>query len=116
MAFAIPLTEIKLALINNVPFTFPIWVLLCIFVSGWTNLVFIATVLLDLVQLHPRTVTVLRVVVLSMIPFNWIIAFYAFHTYPRGGHFFWIIGMLLVLFSEPIGASFNSQRHFVTAA
>jgi hypothetical protein len=108
MAFTIPLTEIKLAIINSVPFSFPIWVLLCIFVSGWTNLVFLATVVLDLVQLHPRAVSALRVVVLSMIPFNWIIAFYVFHTYPREGHFLWIIGMLLVLFSEPIGASFNS--------
>jgi len=78
MAFTIPLTETKLALINHVPFTFPPWVLLCIFISGWTNLIFLVTVALDLFQLHPRAVAVLRVVVLSMIPFNWIAAFYVF--------------------------------------
>jgi len=116
MAFSIPITETKLALINNVPFTFPPWVLLCILISGWTNLVFLATIVLDLLQLHPRAFTVMRAVVLSMIPFNWIIAFFIFHTYPREGHVLWIIGMLLVLFSENIATSFGSQRHFVSAS
>jgi hypothetical protein len=100
MAFIIPLSETKLAVVNGVPLTFPTWVLLCILISGWTNLVFLATVVLDLVQLHSRGVSVLRVVVLSMIPFNWIIAFYVFHAYPREGFFLWIIGMAMVLFSE----------------
>jgi len=45
-----------------------------------------------------------------MIPFSWIIAFYVFHSYPREGFFLWIIEMVMVLFSEEIVTSFNSER------
>jgi len=45
-----------------------------------------------------RLIMILRIAVLSTIPFCWIVSYYeSFHL--REGHLLWILGMLLVLFS-----------------
>ena len=70
-------------------------------VSGLINPVFLAAAFLKLTCLYPRTVLVLKILVLLMIPFCWI--FFAITReglYPREGHFVWLLGMLSVLFSE----------------
>jgi hypothetical protein len=73
-------------------------------ISGWINPVFLITaVLISLGRLH-RVMTVLRIAVLLMIPFCWVVFHYEM-VYPREGHFVWIIGMLLVLFSGEIAKS-----------
>jgi len=72
----------------------------CLVVSGLINPVFIVTAFLEPSGVYARRVPVLRIMVVIMIPFCWI--FFAtsrFDVYPRGGHFLWIIGMLIVLFS-----------------
>jgi|SRR5690348_3023637 len=75
------------------------WVALL--VSGWINPVFIVAAFLDLSGQYPRTVAVLRIVIPVMIPFCWF--FFAFMLmYPREGHFAWVAGMLMVLFSRKI--------------
>ncbi len=47
---------------------------------------------------------VLRIVVILMIPFCWVVFHYE-SLHPREGHFVWIIGMLLVLFSPELAKS-----------
>jgi hypothetical protein len=47
----------------------------------------------------PRTSRVLKFVLLSMIPFCWVV-FHYLEVYPREGHFLWVIGILLVLLSS----------------
>ena len=110
MALILPFMHAQDALLHHVPFAFPAWVYIYILVCGWINPVFIVTAVLYLVGSHSRAVAILRIVVVSMVPFTWIFSFYYLRTYPREGYFLWIIGMLLVLFSEQIGASFNSQQ------
>ena len=70
-------------------------------VSGWINPVFIITAFLDLSGQYPRTVAVLRIVILAMIPFCWVFFAFAFMI-PREGHFAWVAGMVMVLFSKKI--------------
>src|SRR5215472_5412876 len=45
-----------------------------------------------------KVVKVSRVLTLLMIPFCWVVFHYELYS-PREGHFVWIVGMLLVLFS-----------------
>jgi hypothetical protein len=108
----LPFMHARDALFHNMPRPLPVWVYIFIFIGGWINPVFVVTALLDLMGNHPRVYAALRVAVLLMIPLTWVFAFYYLRTYPREGHFLWIIGMVLVLFSEEIGSSFSSQRQF----
>ena len=78
-------------------------------VSGWINPVFLLSAFLDLTGQYQRTVNVLRIVVLSMIPFCWVFL-YSFHLYPREGHFLWILGMLMALFSARLSQIGNQSR------
>lgn len=70
-------------------------------ISGWINPVFIVTAFLDLSGQYARTVAVLRIVLLAMIPFCWVFFAFAFMI-PREGHFAWVAGMLMALFSKEI--------------
>jgi hypothetical protein len=48
-----------------------------------------------------RPSKILRVCLLLMIPFSWVVLYFWQPTlYPREGHFLWVIGMILVLFSR----------------
>ena len=108
MALLDPLLEAKQALLDNVPLLFGPGFYLSLVISGWINPIFLLTAFLLLSGLYPRAVRVLRIVIVSMIPFCWVFAFYYIRTYPREGHFLWIAGMLLVLFSDKIPTSHGS--------
>jgi hypothetical protein len=68
-------------------------------ISGWINPLFLMTVALMLHERHQREVAILRIILLLMIPFCWIV-FYFHAFYPREGHFLWLFGMILALFSS----------------
>lgn len=87
--------------LSGTPFHGKLLAFISLVISGWINPVFIVTAVLDLSGQYRRTVWVLRILVLVMIPCCWIF-FYAFHLYPREGHFLWILGMLLALFSNTL--------------
>jgi hypothetical protein len=63
--------------------------------SGWVNPVFWAAML---TARKPRAFRILRITVLCMIPFCWVFFKYE-GLYPREGHFAWVAGMLLALYS-----------------
>jgi len=67
-------------------------------ISGLINLVFWVAVLLILRGTHQRLVRTLRIAILLMIPFSWIV-FYIEQLIPREGYVLWIAGMILALFS-----------------
>jgi hypothetical protein len=46
-----------------------------------------------------RPNNILRVCIVSMIPFTWIVMYFV-RLYPREGHFLWVLGMLMVLFYD----------------
>src|SRR6266700_4122991 len=68
-------------------------------ISGWINPLFLIILALMLPGRHQRVVTILRIVLLLMIPFCWVVFYYQ-GFYPREGHFLWLVGMFLVLFSS----------------
>src|SRR5947208_2345207 len=72
-------------------------------ISGWINPVFLVVVALMLRGGYQRTFAILRTIVLLMFPFCWVV-FYYYGIYPREGHFFWLVGMVLVLFSSGFNA------------
>jgi hypothetical protein len=67
-------------------------------ISGWINPLLVITVFLALWKKYPRATAILRIMILLMIPFCWVFFYYT-ESYPREGHFLWVIGMLLMLFS-----------------
>jgi hypothetical protein len=77
----------------------PFFLYLSVLISGLINPVFLIYVTLASVKRPPRTARVLKFVLLSMIPFCWMV-FYFLGIYPREGHVLWVISMLLVLLSS----------------
>jgi hypothetical protein len=116
VALMFPIIQARDALWHNTPLLFPVWVYIYILVSGWINPVFMLAAFLYLTGSYSRAVAILRIVVVSMIPFTWIFAFYYLRTYPREGFFLWVIGMVMALFSEEMATSLGSQRHFASPA
>jgi hypothetical protein len=97
----IPLVQAKAWVEGNAT-VFGTMEVLSMAVSGMINLVFLTVVFLVLfkrAQLTTGVANFLRFLVLAMIPFCWIV-FHFEALYPREGHFLWIVGMLLVLFSD----------------
>jgi hypothetical protein len=74
---------------------------LAMLASGSINVSFAIAVILRVSRRHPRAVAVSRLLVLLMIPCSWVVM-YNEAARPREGHVLWIIGMLLVLFSEEL--------------
>jgi hypothetical protein len=70
-------------------------------ISGWINIVFLASLAMRWWEGNRRPFKSLRTITLLMIPFSWIV-FYNEHAYPREGHVLWIVAMVLALFSEPL--------------
>ncbi len=87
----------------------PPFMYLSILISALITPVFLVNVTLIFLKRASRTASVLKFVLLSMIPFCWVI-FHALKVYPREGHVFWVIGMLLVLFSSPKQVSTPDYR------
>ena len=83
------------------------WVSLLI--SSWINLMFLAALAFTWKGKPSRVASVLRIIVVAMIPFCWVVFVYE-ESYPREGHFVWIAGMLLVLFSKELAARVSSSR------
>jgi hypothetical protein len=77
----------------------PLFLYLSVLVSGLINPVFLIYVTLTSLKRLPRTARVLKFVLLSMIPFCWVV-FYFLEVYPREGHVFWVTSILLVLLSS----------------
>jgi hypothetical protein len=65
-------------------------------IIGWVNPLFLLAVFSVVGKTHQLT-TVLRNVVLILLPLCWVV-FVTRHSYPREGYFQWTIGMLLTLF------------------
>jgi len=70
-------------------------------VSGWINPVFLAFVCINVFGGKAWMANVLRAIIPLMIPFCWVVFHYQ-HLIPREGHFLWIVGMLLVLYSAKV--------------
>jgi hypothetical protein len=78
----------------------PPFLYLSILIAGLINPIFLGyTTTIAFLKRKPRIVRVLKFVLLSMIPFCWVV-FHFLEIYPREGHVLWVIGMLLVLFSN----------------
>jgi hypothetical protein len=73
----------------------------CTLVAGWINPVFLLALIAGWIGRPRRLASILRIVVLAMIPFCWAIFRYE-SLYPREGHFVWIAGMLIALFSTQL--------------
>ncbi len=74
----------------------------CLLISGWINPIFVITTVLLLTRKAARLASLLRIILLMMIPCCWGVFHYE-NLRPRLGHFLWIFGMLLVLFSNKFG-------------
>ena len=68
-------------------------------ISGWINPLFLITVTLALLRRYQGAVAILRIILLLMIPFCWVVFYYGGY-YPREGHFLWLLGMVMALFSS----------------
>jgi hypothetical protein len=102
LSFFVPLKQASLALFHNVPIPIRPVPYFSLLIAGWINPVFLITAFLILAEIHQRLVAILKVVIVLMIPSTWLF-FATFRMYyPREGHFVWVIGMLLVLFSDQL--------------
>jgi hypothetical protein len=70
----------------------PVWMI------GWINIAFLASLAVRYQSGKGRAFGILRVATLLLIPFSWIVL-YNEHLYPREGHVLWVAGMVLALFS-----------------
>lgn len=66
--------------------------------TGWINPLFLVTAILVLLRRASRLASVLRIIVVLLIPLCWVVFHYE-NVRPREGFFLWIGGMLLVLIS-----------------
>ncbi len=78
---------------------------LALVISGLINPLFL--VILTLAAMgYQQAVAILRIILLLMIPFCWVV-FYSHPLYPREGHFLWVLGMGL-------GAVFRLSAGWIT--
>lgn len=77
-------------------------------ISGLINPLFLVILILAARGYH-RTIAILRIVLLLMIPFCWVVLYWQ-NSYPREGHILWVLGMVLALFSGFLQS--ESQRHW----
>jgi hypothetical protein len=84
-------------------------------ISGWTNIIFLGVLSFSFAERTRRTFAVLRIIVVLMIPFSWVVFDYE-ELYPREGYFVWIIGMLLALFSRELAKGDDHLRPTNSAA
>jgi hypothetical protein len=68
-------------------------------ISGWINPLFLVSMVLILIRRAQKAISILRIAILLMIPFCWIV-FYNLKVRPLEGHFLWILGMVMVLFAD----------------
>ena len=90
--------EVKLW-IHGAPSIYNLLEYLSVLVSGWINPVFLVGLLVTSVRPSSSSFTLARISLILAIPACWIV-FYYHQLYPREGHFLWIVGMFMVLFSN----------------
>jgi len=69
--------------------------------TGWINPLFLVTAMLVLLRRASRLASVLRIIVVLLIPLCWVVFHYE-NVRPREAFFLWIAGMLLVLLSAKL--------------
>ena len=79
-----------------------------LFVSGLVNVAFLLALFLKFKR-DGRAFAVARIAVLAMIPSSWAV-FVMLPAFPREGHFFWVAGMFLALFSDEFAARRRARR------
>jgi hypothetical protein len=104
IAFVYPWVEAKEVLLHGLHPQFGPFAWACLLVSGWVNPIFVLMAFLDLAHVHIRLVNGLRMLVVLMIPSCWLFLL-STHFRVREGHFAWVIGMLLALFSDRLAGS-----------
>jgi len=72
----------------------PIWMI------GWINIAFLASLAMRWWEGDRRPFKILRIITLLLIPSSWIVLYHE-HAYPREGHVLWVAAMVLALFSRP---------------
>jgi ABC-type microcin C transport system permease subunit YejE len=77
------------------------FVYIAILVSGLTNVVFLITTVMMLIKRCEKLAAIFRVLLLLMLPCSWFIL-YQLKFVPREGHYMWILGMLLTVFSNEL--------------
>jgi len=76
---------------------------LAMLIAGWINPVFLTAVATKLRGRHNGWFAALRIAVVVMIPSCWVVARHIGFFF-REGFYAWVLGMLLVLFSDNIAA------------
>jgi uncharacterized membrane protein YhaH (DUF805 family) len=79
-----------------------------VFISGLINPLFLMTATLVSSRPLHHSARILTVVLLLMFPSCWIVFHYE-HLYPGEGYFVWVVGMLLVLFTNRLKASGDNR-------
>ena len=90
--------DIKARLVGDPAFTDNLLESFSLLAAGLINVFFIVYCFASRFWRKKRGVQVLGSLILLMIPFCWIVFHYE-RMYPREGHFVWILGMLLVVYS-----------------
>jgi hypothetical protein len=80
-----------------------------VLITGWINIVFLATVAIGWRGGNQQAFKTLRTTTLLMIPFCWIVL-YRGNLYPREGHVLWIGSMVIALFSVRVFEPFDDSR------
>jgi len=105
-ALAIPIQDLHDYAFKGPLFGFSLSESLCLLVCGLINPLFAVTLFFGLDHRFDRLASRLRLVVVAMIPFCWAF-FLLVHERPLAGHFVWIVGILVTMFSKRI-ADFRS--------
>jgi hypothetical protein len=98
--FVYPRAETTDGLFRNMRRTLEPLPFLSLLISGWIHPVFALTVFLELSEQHERTASILKIVLLVMMPFTVVFFATCNGDDPREGYFLWFASMLLARFSE----------------
>jgi hypothetical protein len=78
-------------------------VYIAMLMSGWINIAFLASMAIWRREGTRRAFKILRTITLLMIPACWIVSWDE-RLVPREGHFLWIAGMVVALFSDRLSS------------
>lgn len=81
-AFVLPVNAARLALFHNVPLPIPPVPYVSLIIAGWINPIFLVTAFLIMAGVHQRLVAILKVAVVSMLPFYVVILCNLSHVLP----------------------------------
>ena len=101
VALALPLNDLHHWMLGGPQPVFSLFESLCLLVSGLINPLFVVTLIFGLDRRYDRLASQLRIAVVLIIPFCWVF-FSLDHQLPLAGHFVWVAGILVTMFSEKI--------------